>query len=74
MKYLKKAQDDDDPDTWVNVAEAMISLGNMYEMDSPDQEKWYDEAEKILVRANKATQGKYREILENLRGEDEGDE
>ncbi|KAJ9090810.1 inhibitor of Brome mosaic virus [Naganishia cerealis] len=74
LKYLKKAQDDDDPDTWVNVAEAMISLGNMYEMDSPDQEKWYDEAEKILVRANKATQGKYREILENLRGEDEGDE
>lgn len=69
LKYLKKAQDDDDPDTWVNVAEAMISLGNMYEMDSSDQEKWYDEAEKILVRANKATQGKYNEILENLRGE-----
>lgn len=74
LKYLKRAQDDDDPDTWVNVAEAMISLGNMYEVDSPDQEKWYSEAEKILVRANKATQGKYSEILENLRGENEDEE
>lgn len=67
LEYLKKAQDSDDPDTWVLVAEAMISLGNIYDMESPEQERWYSEAEAILVRANKATQGRYAEILANLR-------
>lgn len=66
LNYLKQAQDEQEPETWVNVAEAMISLGNTYEIDSKQQEETYKEAEAILVRANTATNGKYEDILENL--------
>ncbi|MCH0628409.1 hypothetical protein JNB11_00230 [Kocuria palustris] len=66
IKYLDWAVDDDDPETWVAVAEAKISLGNMYELDSPEQEQYYKEAETTLKRANNASNGKYQEILEGL--------
>lgn len=66
LGYLKQAQDDEDPDLWATVAEALISLGNTHELDSAEQEKIYKEAEEILVRANNATNGKYENILENL--------
>lgn len=66
LKYLKDSQDADEPETWVNVAEAMISLGNVHELDSPEQEKAYREAEEILVKANNATNGKFDDILHNL--------
>lgn len=69
LKYLKDAQDEEEPETWVNVAEAMISLGNTYELDSEEQENAYKEAEEILVRANNATNGKFDDILQNLKGD-----
>lgn len=66
LDHLKQAQDEDEPDTWAAVAEALISLGNTYDLDSPDQDTIYKEAEGILTRANNATNGRYEAILENL--------
>lgn len=66
LKYLKEAQDDQDPDTWANVAEAMISLANTHDFQSKEQESIYKDAEDLLTRANNATNGKYDDILENL--------
>ncbi|KAG7192025.1 inhibitor of Brome mosaic virus [Scheffersomyces spartinae] len=66
LKYLEAAEDDDDPESWVLVSEAMISLANCYELESEDQESLYKKAEKRLERANKATQGRYQEELDNL--------
>ena len=66
LDYLKMAEDKEEPESWVNIAESMISLGNLYELDSEEQENYYTEAEKILTKANNATNGKYEDILENL--------
>lgn len=66
LVYLKEAEDEEDPDSWASVAEATISLGNIYDISSEEQEKLYKEAESILIRANNATNGKYESILENL--------
>ncbi|OBA22178.1 hypothetical protein METBIDRAFT_39828 [Metschnikowia bicuspidata var. bicuspidata NRRL YB-4993] len=66
LEFLRVAQDEEDPDSWAAVAEAMISLGNMYDLDSDEQEAIYKEAEEILMRANNATNGRYEKILENL--------
>ena len=65
LDYLKQAKDEEDPETWVSIAEAMISLGNLYEVDK-EQEDLYLEAEKILKRANNVTNGKFQEELDNL--------
>ncbi|KAK6201017.1 enhancer of translation termination 1 [Scheffersomyces amazonensis] len=66
LTYLKQAEDKEDPETWVAVAEAMISLGNLYDVDSDEQEGQYVKAEEILKRANNVTNGKYEDVLENL--------
>ncbi|GMM36280.1 Ett1 protein [Saccharomycopsis crataegensis] len=66
IEHIKKIEDPEDPQTWVNIAEAEISLGNIYDLDSKDQETLYQKAEKRLKKANKATNGKYDHILKNL--------
>ncbi|CAX43522.1 hypothetical nuclear protein, conserved [Candida dubliniensis CD36] len=66
LDYLKRAKDEEDPETWVGIAEAMISLGNLYEVDSKQQDDLYVEAEKILKKANNVTNGKFKEELDNL--------
>lgn len=66
LTYLVRAQDDEEPQSWVDVAEAMILLGNIQELDGREQETNYKKAEEILVRANNATNGKFEEILNNL--------
>lgn len=68
IAYLRDAWDNDEPETWVLLAESLISLGNLYELDSKDQSSCYDEAEQILTKANNVTNGKYKEILDNLIG------
>ncbi|CUM64535.1 uncharacterized protein PRCAT00002141001 [Priceomyces carsonii] len=66
LEYLEAAEHKDEPESWVMIAEAKISLANLYELDSEDQEQLYAEAEKILTRANRVTHGKFQSILDNL--------
>ena len=64
--HFEAARDPEDPETWAPIAEAKISLGNMYELDSAEQEQQYKEAEKILIKANRATNGQFQDALDNL--------
>lgn len=66
LEYLKKAQKEDDPETWVQVSEALITLGNLEDNKSSEQEDAYSEAQKLLEKANVSSHGKYQVVLDNL--------
>ena len=67
LELLRAAQDPEDPDTWVAVAEALIERGNVLRQGSAEQDKAYADAEALLERANVAAHGKYADVLENFR-------
>ncbi|ODV57867.1 Ett1p ASCRUDRAFT_40244 [Ascoidea rubescens DSM 1968] len=71
IKHFKKAEDEEDTQSWVDIAEAEISLGNLYDLKSKEQEKFYKRAEDILRKANKVSHGKYEHILIDLLGDEE---
>lgn len=70
IEYLGKAQDPEDPDTWAQLAEAYIDLGNLQDNESVEQEESYNKAEEILKRANIASHNKYQHILDNLNSDE----
>lgn len=63
---LQLAMLDDEPETWAQLAEAQISLGNLLDNGSPEQERVYAEAEQLLKRANRAAKGRYQDVLDAL--------
>lgn len=67
-ELFRQIQDDEEPKSWVELAESLIELGNVQDLDSKEQEASYNEAEKLLRRANAATNDKYKNILDNLLG------
>lgn len=66
IEHLEKSWNEEIPSTWVDLAEAKISLGNLYDEKSEEQDKLYEEAAKYLRKANNATHGKYQDILDSL--------
>ncbi|CAL9729632.1 enhancer of translation termination 1 [Monosporozyma unispora] len=66
IEYLTKAQDPENADSWAQLAEAYIDLGNVQDNESTEQERSYKEAEQILQKANIASHNKYQYILDNL--------
>ena len=66
VEQLRETYDEEDPKTWVNIAEALITYGNLLELEGADQEAAYAEAERLLRRANDACHGRYQDILDSL--------
>ncbi|ODV88264.1 hypothetical protein CANARDRAFT_5559 [[Candida] arabinofermentans NRRL YB-2248] len=71
LRFLADSWDEEDPQSWVDIAEAEIMMGNLFEVGSNEQESWYGKAEKKLKKANNATHGKYDDILNNLLNQEE---
>lgn len=66
IEYLTKAQDPENAESWAQLAEAYIDLGNVQDNESAEQEESYKKAEEILQKANVASHNKYQYILDNM--------
>ncbi|ANB15817.1 Ett1p [Sugiyamaella lignohabitans] len=66
VDYLFKAESDDDPETYTVVAEALISLANLFEVESDDQRRLYSQAVLRLRKAQRLGFGSYQELIADL--------
>lgn len=66
IEYLTKAQDPENAESWAQLAEAYIDLGNVQDNESAEQEESYKKAEEILQKANVASHNKYQYTLDNM--------
>lgn len=64
--HFKQAEDQEDGEFLVTVAEAMIQYGNLLESESEAQKHWYKEAVSRLRQAQRLGVGKYDEIIMDL--------
>ncbi len=66
VHYLTQAEDKDISQSLVDSSEAMISLANLYELESRKQIDLYDRAARRLKKANDASDGAYQDALDSL--------
>lgn len=66
IEYLKKGVSEVDPQSYVQTAEALISLGNLRENDSKEQQADYAQAVKLLKKAQRAGAGSFHDLIESL--------
>lgn len=70
IPLLTELMEDSNPDTLVDLAELEISMGNLYDVGSVEQEEYYKKAETKLRKLNNITHGKYQDILDTIVSED----
>lgn len=68
LQYLLKAEHEDTPSTYVLIAEAQISLANLYPVESDEQILLYSEAVSRLKRAQRLGHGNYQDLINDLQG------
>lgn len=66
VESLLKAEDEEDGETLVMIAEAQISLANLYDTDSEEQKGLYSEAIIRLKKAQRLGYGSYQELISEL--------
>lgn len=66
IEYLEKGVSDIDPQSYVQTAEALISLGNLRENESAEQQADYAKAVKLLKKAQRTGAGSFHDLIESL--------
>lgn len=66
VESLLIAEDEEDGETLVMIAEAQISLANLYDTDSEEQKGLYSEAIIRLKKAQRLGFGSYQELISEL--------
>lgn len=64
--YLDDTLSKTKPESYVEAAEAHISLGNLLENDSPEQQKCYSRAVRLLKKAQHLGAGSFQDLIETL--------
>ncbi|PRT57016.1 Enhancer of translation termination 1 [Wickerhamiella sorbophila] len=66
IEYLEKGVSDTDPQSYVQTAEALISLGNLRENESAEQRADYSKAVKLLKKAQRTGAGSFHDLIDSL--------